>query len=93
MTTAHPNVSTKRFIFMVLFWVVGYVAAAFILNVQAPTSYIVAILFGIVGVNFLPGKLTQIGIFDVEVDGRVIFSKFVAGRFPHPNEVTKLLSS
>ena len=27
------------------------------------------------------------GIFDVEVDGRLVFSKHEAGRFPDPEEI------
>ena len=27
------------------------------------------------------------GIFDVTVDGRMVFSKFKTGRFPEPNEI------
>lgn len=27
------------------------------------------------------------GIFDVEVDGRLVFSKHEAGRFPDPDEI------
>jgi selT/selW/selH-like putative selenoprotein len=32
------------------------------------------------------------GIFDVVVDGKMVFSRFIAGRFPEPGEVVKLLS-
>jgi selT/selW/selH-like putative selenoprotein len=31
------------------------------------------------------------GIFDVKVDGKLIFSKYDRGRFPSPGEVTALL--
>jgi selT/selW/selH-like putative selenoprotein len=31
------------------------------------------------------------GIYDVTVDGEVVFSKFRAGRFPDPGEVAKIL--
>ncbi len=31
------------------------------------------------------------GIFDVEADGVVVFSKHQAGRFPEPDEVVGLL--
>jgi len=31
------------------------------------------------------------GIFDVKVDGKLVYSKFQTGRFPAPNEVSKLL--
>ena len=31
------------------------------------------------------------GIFDVKVDGRLVFSKYEKGRFPSPGEVTALL--
>jgi selT/selW/selH-like putative selenoprotein len=31
------------------------------------------------------------GIYDVTVDGEVIFSKFRAGRFPGPGEVANIL--
>ena len=32
------------------------------------------------------------GIFDVAVDGEVVFSKHEAGRFPSHDEIIKLLS-
>ncbi|NLP01185.1 MAG: SelT/SelW/SelH family protein [Fibrobacter sp.] len=32
------------------------------------------------------------GVFEVEVDGRLIFSKKKLGRFPEPGEIEKLLS-
>jgi len=32
------------------------------------------------------------GIFDVKVDGRLIFSKYETGRFPEPGEITKLIA-
>jgi len=38
--------------------------------------------------NLIPGNN---GIFDVIVDGEKIFSKFKAGRFPNPGEVTSEL--
>jgi len=40
------------------------------------------------GVEILPGSG---GIFEVELNGRLIFSKEETGRFPHDNEIeTKL---
>lgn len=30
------------------------------------------------------------GIFDVKLDGKLIFSKYEAGRFPEPGEVARL---
>ncbi len=39
-------------------------------------------------VNLVPGSG---GIFDVIVDGDVIYSKFKTGRFPEPGEVAKEL--
>jgi selenoprotein W-related protein len=33
------------------------------------------------------------GIFDVKVDGQLIFSKYELGRFPEPGEVGKALGS
>lgn len=32
------------------------------------------------------------GIFDVKVDGKLVFSKYETGRFPKPGEVAKLLN-
>lgn len=32
------------------------------------------------------------GVFDVEVDGRVIFSKKALGRFPEEGEIAKLIA-
>lgn len=32
------------------------------------------------------------GIFDVKVDGKLIFSKYETGRFPEPGEITKLMA-
>jgi selT/selW/selH-like putative selenoprotein len=32
------------------------------------------------------------GIFDVAVDGKIVFSKFDAGRFPSPDEVAEAIS-
>jgi selT/selW/selH-like putative selenoprotein len=32
------------------------------------------------------------GIFDVTVDGRKLFSKYEAGRFPTPGEILGLLA-
>lgn len=32
------------------------------------------------------------GIFDVEVDGQLIFSRFESGRFPEPGEISGLLT-
>ena len=31
------------------------------------------------------------GVFDVEVDGRLVFSKRQAGRFPEDDEIVRLL--
>jgi selenoprotein W-related protein len=31
------------------------------------------------------------GIFDITVDGKMIFSKFEQGRFPQANEVIRLI--
>ena len=31
------------------------------------------------------------GIFDVEVDGKLMFSKHKLGRFPEPGEVVRLI--
>jgi selenoprotein W-related protein len=31
------------------------------------------------------------GVFDVKVDGRLVYSKFETGRFPEPGEVGGLL--
>ena len=31
------------------------------------------------------------GVFEVTVDGRLIFSKKLAGRFPDPTEIVELL--
>jgi len=31
------------------------------------------------------------GVFDVKVDGKVIYSKDIADRFPNPGEVTALI--
>jgi selT/selW/selH-like putative selenoprotein len=31
------------------------------------------------------------GIFDISLDGRMIFSKFEQGRFPRPDEIIKLI--
>lgn len=33
------------------------------------------------------------GIFDVVVDGKLIYSKFSTGRFPEKNEVTELINA
>ena len=33
------------------------------------------------------------GVFDVVVDGKVVFSKFEVGRFPGPGEVTGKITS
>jgi selenoprotein W-related protein len=33
------------------------------------------------------------GIFDVIVDGKLIFSKYDSGRYPNPGEITSLLQS
>jgi len=42
-------------------------------------------------------NITQIpgsgGIFDVKVDGKLVFSKHKTGRFPNPGEMTQLLSA
>jgi selenoprotein W-related protein len=32
------------------------------------------------------------GVFDVTVDGKVIFSKKRVGRFPEPGEIAKMLA-
>ncbi len=32
------------------------------------------------------------GIFDVEVDGELVYSKFETGRFPEPGEVVELIA-
>jgi selT/selW/selH-like putative selenoprotein len=31
------------------------------------------------------------GIFDVSVDGKLIYSKYQTGRFPEPGEISQLL--
>lgn len=31
------------------------------------------------------------GVFDVSLDGRMIFSKFEQGRFPQPDEIVNLV--
>ena len=31
------------------------------------------------------------GVFDVALDGKVIYSKFKTGRFPEPEEIIRLL--
>jgi selT/selW/selH-like putative selenoprotein len=31
------------------------------------------------------------GVFDVVADGKLVFSKFMAGRFPNPGEVSNKL--
>jgi selT/selW/selH-like putative selenoprotein len=33
------------------------------------------------------------GIFDISLDGNMIFSKFDQGRFPQPDEIIKLIKS
>ena len=33
------------------------------------------------------------GIFDVIVDGKLVYSKAQTGRFPEPNEVTELIKN
>jgi selenoprotein W-related protein len=33
------------------------------------------------------------GVFDVKVDGALVYSKFETGRFPQPGEVSKALAS
>ncbi|MBU0496038.1 MAG: Rdx family protein [Chloroflexi bacterium] len=33
----------------------------------------------------------QGGVFDVTVDGKLVFSKFQTGRFPEPGEIVQLL--
>jgi selT/selW/selH-like putative selenoprotein len=43
--------------------------------------------FGVVA-QLIPGSA---GIFDVVVDGKMVFSKHAVGRFPEAGEVTKLL--
>jgi selenoprotein W-related protein len=32
------------------------------------------------------------GIFDVKVDGKLVYSKDASGRFPQPGEVPKLIT-
>jgi predicted Rdx family selenoprotein len=32
------------------------------------------------------------GVFDVEVDGRLVFTKAMLGRYPHPDDVVPLLA-
>ena len=32
------------------------------------------------------------GVFDVLVDGKAVFSKYLVGRFPDPGEVARLLN-
>ncbi len=43
-----------------------------------------------VNADLIPG---QGGIFDVEADGRLVFSKHKAGRFPENEEVVRLLQT
>jgi len=31
------------------------------------------------------------GIFDISMDGRMIFSKYEQGRFPQPDEIIRLI--
>lgn len=33
------------------------------------------------------------GIFDVSLDGKLIFSKFDRGRFPQPDDIIKLVNA
>jgi len=33
------------------------------------------------------------GIFDVKIDGQLVFSKYETGRFPEPGEITKLMKA
>ena len=33
------------------------------------------------------------GIFDISLDGEMIFSKFKKGRFPEPDEIVELIKS
>lgn len=33
------------------------------------------------------------GIFDIEVDGRLVFSKYSVGRFPEPGEAVRLIGT
>ena len=44
--------------------------------------------FGVETELFAEGK----GIFDVVVDGDIIYSKYKTGRFPEPDEVTTILN-
>jgi len=32
------------------------------------------------------------GVFDVRIDGRLVFSKHETGRFPDPGEIVRLLA-
>jgi len=41
-----------------------------------------------VNVALIPGKR---GIFDINLDGKLIFSKFTTKRFPNPKEVIQLI--
>jgi selenoprotein W-related protein len=45
----------------------------------------------------LPGGVTLVpgsgGIFEVTLDGQVLFSKAQTGRFPNPNEIEEKLES
>jgi len=40
------------------------------------------------GIELVPGSN---GIFDIKVDGKIIFSKFEQGRFPQPDELIRLI--
>jgi len=33
------------------------------------------------------------GIFDIEVDGHLVFSKYRVGRFPEPGEATRIVQA
>ena len=33
------------------------------------------------------------GVFDVKIDGKLVFSKFESGRFPEPGEITKRMKA
>jgi predicted Rdx family selenoprotein len=42
------------------------------------------------GVEVVPGKD---GVFDVHLDGSLVFTKAMLGRYPEPNDVMPLLRS
>ena len=43
---------------------------------------------GVAGVEVVPGAN---GIFDVHVDGELVFTKSMLGRYPQPDDVVPLL--